>query len=99
MIRVRVHVSPLLRQRIPHVIRANQELGREKVAVDPDHPIEMRMLLPEMVEIRSFQLVVWNDGRIDARAMDANWRMLRCRSWQRLAETRMHSEDMPVLTR
>lgn len=100
VIAVHIHVTPLLRRRIPHVIRANRELGREKIAIDPDHGIDTRMLTPEELELRSFQLVIWNDGRIGARAVDANWRVLRCRSWQRLmTKEETSKEETPALTR
>jgi len=100
VIEVRIHVTPLLRRRIPHVIHANQELGRERTSIDPDHGFQTRMLIPEDVKLRSFQLVIWNDGRIGARAVDANWRVLRCRSWQRLmTQEEASKEKTPALTR
>lgn len=99
VIRVRVPVSELLRRRIPHVIRANKELGRERVTVDSDQPIHKAPLIPETVELRSFQLVVWYDGRIGARGVDANWRVLRCRSCEWLAVDEETSEEVPALAR
>ena len=100
VIRAHVRVTPLLRRRIPHVIRTNEELGRERMPIDTDQPIDSRMLIPEEVKLRSFQLVVWNDGRIGARAVDANWRVLRCRSRQWLGEgEETPVEETPALTR
>lgn len=93
VVEVRVPVTPLLRRRIPEVIQANEVFGRERACIDPDQPVETRALIFEEVKLRSVQLVVWNDGRLGARAVDSAWTVLRCRAYERLEDIEASEQE------